>query len=231
MARDHRQIMSHEEHLRRALKLKALALSTLCRMIARQESHITWIREGDATTHFFHAHANGQCKRKLIRSLHHDGQMLVDEDRKAEALFQFFNDILVKPAHWEHMLNLDLLDLPQINLSELSGCFTEEVLTVICSLTADKALGPYGFTVGFLHTSWDTIRAELMLAFDAFWHLHIRKFHAINKAIMVLLSKSHNAKTIKEYRPISLIHVLGKLFLKVLVNWLVPRLEELIHVT
>jgi hypothetical protein len=69
-----------------------------------------------------------------------------------------------------------------------------------------------------------------MLAFDAFWHLDIRKFHAINEALMVLLPKSQNAETIKEYRPISLIHVLGKLFSKVLANWLTPRLEEFIHV-
>jgi hypothetical protein len=127
------------------------------------------------------------------------------------------------------MLNLDL---PQINFSELLAHFTEEeVLAVIRSLPPDKALGPDGFMVRFLQTLWDTIRAELMLAFDVFWNLDTRKFHAINEAIMVLLPKSQNTETIKVYRPISLIHVLGKLFSKVLANRLVPRLEELIHVT
>jgi hypothetical protein len=48
---------------------------------------------------------------------------------------------------------------------------------------------------------------------------------------MALLSKSQNAESIKDYCPISLIHVLGKLFSKVLANRLTPRLEELIHVT
>jgi hypothetical protein len=69
-----------------------------------------------------------------------------------------------------------------------------------------------------------------MLAFDAFWHLNTRKFHAINEAIMVLLPKSPNAVTIRDYRPISLIHVLGKLFSKVFANCLAPWLDELIHV-
>jgi hypothetical protein len=48
---------------------------------------------------------------------------------------------------------------------------------------------------------------------------------------MVLLSKSQNMECIKDYCPISLIHVLGKLFLNVPVNQLTPRLDELIHVT
>jgi hypothetical protein len=33
------------------------------------------------------------------------------------------------------------------------------------------------------------IKPEVMQAFDAFWHMDVRKFHAINEAIMVLLQK------------------------------------------
>jgi hypothetical protein len=48
---------------------------------------------------------------------------------------------------------------------------------------------------------------------------------------MVLLLKCQNAECIKDYHPISLIHVLGKLFSKVLANHLAPKLDDLIHVT
>jgi hypothetical protein len=72
---------------------------------------------------------------------------------------------------------------------------------------------------------------DVMLAFDAFWHLDTRKFHAINEAIMVLLPKAPDATTIKDYQPISLIHVLGKLFSNVLANRLSSRLAQLIHVS
>jgi hypothetical protein len=58
-----------------------------------------------------------------------------------------------------------------------------------------------------------------------------RKFHVINEAIMVLLPKSPDTAVIKNCHPISLIHVLGKLFSKVLVNQLAPRLDELAHIT
>jgi hypothetical protein len=70
-----------------------------------------------------------------------------------------------------------------------------------------------------------------MVAFDAFWHLDTCNFHAINEALMVLLPKSAEAVVIKDFRPISLIHVLGKLFSKLLANRLASRLGEMIHVS
>jgi hypothetical protein len=110
--------------------------------------------------------------------------------------------------------------------------FTEdEVLRVIHFLPPDKAPGPDGFTTHFLRVVWATIRLELMQAFDALWHMEARKFHAITEAIMVLLPKTSEAAVIKDYCSISLIHMLGKLFSKVLASHLAPRLGELIHIT
>jgi hypothetical protein len=79
--------------------------------------------------------------------------------------------------------------------------------------------------------AWDTIKLDLMSIFDAFWHMDMRCFHAINEAPMVLLPRTSEATTIKDYRPILLIHILGKLFSKVLANRLVPQLAELVHVS
>jgi hypothetical protein len=70
-----------------------------------------------------------------------------------------------------------------------------------------------------------------MAAFDAFWYLDTHNFHAINEALMVLLPKSADIVAIKDFHLISLIHVLGKLFSKLLANRLAPRLGELVHVS
>jgi hypothetical protein len=48
---------------------------------------------------------------------------------------------------------------------------------------------------------------------------------------MVLLPKSTEVVVIKDFRPISLIHVLGKLFSKLLANRLASRLGEMVHVS
>jgi hypothetical protein len=65
-----------------------------------------------------------------------------------------------------------------------------------------------------------------MHAFELFWHLDNRNLHTINEA---LLPKKDNAKMLKDYRPISLIHVMGKLLSKVLAKCMVPHLDSLIH--
>jgi hypothetical protein len=90
VARDRRPLTSHEEMLRQKLKLKSLALSSLKRMIARQESHLVWLKEGDAPTRFFHMHANACQMKNFICTVEHDGQVLVAEHGNAQAFFQFF---------------------------------------------------------------------------------------------------------------------------------------------
>jgi hypothetical protein len=65
--------------------------------------------------------------------------------------------------------------------------------------------------------------------FVAFWHLDTRNFHVINERLMVLIPKSVEAVAIKDFRPISSIHVLGKLSSKLLANHLALRLDEMVH--
>jgi hypothetical protein len=68
-----------------------------------------------------------------------------------------------------------------------------------------------------------------MAVFYALWHADMRNFHVLNEALTILLPKTCAAATIKDYRPISLIHVVGKLIAKVLGNKLGPRLDQLAH--
>jgi hypothetical protein len=58
-----------------------------------------------------------------------------------------------------------------------------------------------------------------------------RSFHAINETLMTLIPKTAEAKGIKDYNPISLIHCLGKIFSKVLASRLAPRLASHVHST
>jgi hypothetical protein len=137
------------------MKLKSLGLSSLQRSIARQESRILWLANGDSPIKFFHIHANARRRRKFIRSLEHDGQVLVSEDRKVEAFLNFFEKLLGSPLTRTHGLDLDRLQLPQLQLVTLENRFTEEEACVrgggglIKSLPPDKAPGPDGFTTCF----------------------------------------------------------------------------------
>jgi hypothetical protein len=56
-----------------------------------------------------------------------------------------------------------------------------------------------------------------------------RDLHAVNGALLTLLPKTTATSCLKDCRPISLIHCLGRLVSKVLANRLASRLVELIH--
>jgi hypothetical protein len=73
-------------------------------------------------------------------------------------------------------------------------------------------------------------RGPYARVFNAFWHLDTQHFHGVNGDLMVLLPKTAKASSIKDYHPISLIHIVGKLFSKVFANnRLAPKLAELVH--
>jgi hypothetical protein len=78
---------------------------------------------------------SARSRSKLILSLDHEGHVLVDEGDKVDATFDFFNEVLGTPAHRQHGINLQALQLPKLDLVELGDRFMEaEVLDVIKSL-------------------------------------------------------------------------------------------------
>jgi hypothetical protein len=100
---------------------------------------------------------------------------------------------------------------------------------VVRALPPDKTPGLDGFTAGFLQSAYPIIKGDIMAAFDALWHMDLRNFHDLNGALLVLIPTTAEASSIRDYRPISFTHLLGKLFSKVLVNRLAPWLHELVH--
>jgi hypothetical protein len=122
--------------------------------------------------------------------------VLVAEEQKTLAAHEFFNNILGTLASRVSSLNMELLDLPCIDLVHLGERFTEgEVLAMIRALPPDKA----GFTRHFLQVAWKIIRGNMMCTFDAFWHMDMRNFSSINYALLSLLLKSAEANCIKDY--------------------------------
>jgi hypothetical protein len=67
---------------------------------------------------------------------------------------------------------LELPALPDVHgLDHLST--KEEVKRALLELPAERAPGPDGFTGAFYHQCWDTVRHEIMTAFNSFYNLTI----------------------------------------------------------
>lgn len=65
-------------------------------------------------------------------------------------------------------------------------------------------------------------------AFPKFSSLNGRGFQQFNEALLALLPKKANASSLFEYRLISLIHIITKLFAKILSPRMAPRLGEIV---
>ena len=80
----------------------------------------------------------------------------------------------------------------------------------------------------FYRVCWSIISSDVMDALAAIYGGHIFKFQLLNSAFITLIPKHEDASSIKDYRPISLIHGFAKLVTKILANRLGPLLPKLV---
>uniref|UniRef100_A0A453I001 Reverse transcriptase domain-containing protein n=2 Tax=Aegilops tauschii subsp. strangulata TaxID=200361 RepID=A0A453I001_AEGTS len=95
-------------------------------------------------------------------------------------------------------------------------------------MPARKAPGPAGFTAEFLRACWPTIKADFAAVFQQLYVMRARGFARLNQALLTLLPKRADASCLRDYRPISLIHLVAKTFAKVLSLRLAPKLDTLV---
>jgi hypothetical protein len=102
------------------------------------------------------------------------------------------------------------------------------VWKTILSLPADKALGPDGFTRKFYKVCWPIIKHDIMAAVSAVWSRKFCNFELLYSAYITLLPKKDDAVSIKDFRPISLVHSFAKLITKLLANRLAGCLDQMV---
>lgn len=224
-----RILSAQEIDLQKELKHAVLGPASLCRTMARQCARVRHLAEGDACTRYFHLQACHRRRKNYLLAITHNGETFTEEEAKADLVFSYYNGLLGTPFTRTQRINLGLLGLPQLDLSEQAAHFTAaEIAHAIKESPANRAPGPDGFVISFYRATWGVVGCDVVRAFQALWELDFRSFHHLNEAVMVLLHKTQSPAGLKDYRPISLIHSIGKLFSKCLALRLAPRMGELI---
>jgi hypothetical protein len=121
----------------------------------------------------------------------------------------------------------------EANTAHASKCsiFSEqEVHRAIKEMPTDKAPGPYGFTGIFFKVCWEIIKEDILLVFDSIYNLRCTHLNLLNSANIVLIPKKEGTEGVADYRPISLIHRIAKIFSKMLALRLRPHMHLLISV-
>jgi hypothetical protein len=71
-----------ELSLKKDLKLRILGLAVVEKARKRQCSKLTWLKEGNANTKFFHLRVNQQHGKNFIHRLHHGNAILETHEAK-----------------------------------------------------------------------------------------------------------------------------------------------------
>jgi hypothetical protein len=110
----------------------------------------------------------------------------------------------------------------------LEALFTEaEAKEAVFGSYVEGDPGLDGFSFLFYQVFWDVIKSDLMLLVKSF-ERDMLNLDRINYAMITLLPKEPKARTLKKYRPISLLNCSFKIFGKLLNNRLIKIANRLI---
>lgn len=229
IAQGRRTLEREETWLRCMLKQALLGLATLERMIDRQRSRLRWIKEGDTNTKLFQAVANSRRTKNFISHVTLGDDIITDQERKVDVFSVAYEQLLGTVHAREHTLDLHYLGIEATDLQSLEDIITEEeVWQVIKELPPDHAPGPNGFIGAFYQRAWQIIKLDIMAVMMKLFMCDARGFSKLNKAHIILIPKKLDMEEIGDFRPISLIHSIPKLFAKELANRLRIQMHEIV---
>ncbi|XP_039013906.1 uncharacterized protein LOC120143737 [Hibiscus syriacus] len=168
----------------------------------RQQAKVSWLREGELNTKFFYQRVQANTKKNTIR--------------------------VIRCCSVETLRDLLNYTLPDGAISSLTKEVSDkEIKDAFFRQGKDKSPGSDGFTAGFFKAAWDIIGSDFTLAVRYFFHSSCLLL-AFNATALVLIPKSLNVCSAKDFRRISCCSVVYKTITRVLVDRLTPYFPDMI---
>jgi hypothetical protein len=166
-------------------------------------------------------------KGKTISCLEENGNALTDNDSMIKHEVEFYKNLFGKETRDNIRIHEEFWeDEEKVTLEEntiLEAEFSEEEIKKANDKSyPEGALGPDEFSFLFYHKFWSTIKANFIALVRGF-EKGVINMARLNYAMIILIPKEEDAKSLKKFRPISLINCSFKIFAKALNN----RLETI----
>jgi hypothetical protein len=225
-----RDLSLPEWNFRNLVTEKLIFLLKQQKIYWKQRGKIKWVREGDAGTKFFHAHATIKHRRNTIAVLKDtQGNSCQQHEEKAALLWDSFKQRLGTSEFSSMVFDLNGLVQRQEELQQLEIPFSKkEIDDVVDGLPNDKSLGPDGFTNEFIKGCWSLIASDFYNLCQAFFDENLC-LRSINSSYITLIPKKDGPQEVSDYRPISLLNTSLKILTKLLANRLQSKIKSLIH--
>jgi hypothetical protein len=200
-------------------------------MMWLQRSRISWLKEGDRNTKFFHRRASWRSKKNRIRRLKRpDGTWTQDTQEMEDLARDFMQNLYTRDEGINPNIITDLLQTRidgEMN-DKLCAPFSEkEISDALFQIGPLKAPGPDGFPARFFQRNWAILKEEVISAVHRFFTDGVMP-EEVNDTTIVLIPKNNEPEAMKDFRPISLCNVIFKVVSKCLANRLRPLLQDII---
>ncbi|GJY98751.1 RNA-directed DNA polymerase, eukaryota [Tanacetum coccineum] len=225
-----RGLGNEEIILKRTKLLKELQeLNYLDASEISQKAKVRWSIEGDENTKYFHGILNKKRSQLAIRGTLVNGEWISNPVGVKREFYSHFKNQF-SPSYTPR-LSFDFVfpnRLSTDQVEDLERLVTyDEVKRAVWDCGANKSPGPDGFTFEFFRKFWKTLDQDVFQAVsDFFENGHIPR--GCNASFIALIPKIHDAKIVKDFRPISLIGSIYKIITKILANRLCNVLPCLI---
>nr|GEV04894.1 hypothetical protein [Tanacetum cinerariifolium] len=168
----------------------------------KQKAKITWLKEGDSNTAYFHKVVKSHVSRSRIYVVTDAYGTVHHSTKVAKGFINHYEIFLGQPGNTSDF-NTDNLFPTTLNESEaLNMVSSQEVKSAMFSMGNDNSPGPDGFTTAFFKDTWDIIGVDVI--------------KAVNTPARVT-----------DYRPISCCNVLFKCISKIIAYRLKGSLKRL----
>ncbi|GJR16919.1 RNA-directed DNA polymerase, eukaryota [Tanacetum coccineum] len=198
-------------------------------MDVAQKAKIKWAVEGDENSRFFHGMLNRKRHQQSIWGVMADG---VWKDKPSDVKLEFlshFSNRFSKPSDGRATIDMQFpryLDVEQQEDLEREVS-NEEIKKAVWDCGTDKSPGPDGFNFVFYRHFWSTIEKDVVEAVRYFFtNANFPK--GCNSSFIALILKIPDANMVKDFRPICLIGSMYKIIAKILSNWLVGVLGDIV---
>ena len=200
----------------------------------RRFSRFHWVKEGDLPTKFFFNFLKNRQPSSKIRVLDNGrGEELVEEEEIRSEFFNFFANLYKSEDRGRSVRDyLEEVIVNKLSIEERNSIEreveTQEIEAVVSRLAKGKSPGLDGIPNEFYHKCWESIKSDLRELISAIFANGGLK-REFNQSLIVFIPKSHNSRTVRDFRPISLLGGVYKIIAKILANRIRPLIPKLVH--
>ena len=162
-------------------------------------------------------------RRQITSILEENGNLTTDRDRIVERAKEFYQKLYSSKQGLQNN-EQDTQDTGK-QLEDFPKVTPWEVKEAIKQTKKGTAPGPDNITIDLLRKAGKTINRKLAVLFNLCLK-HSKVPDDWNTAIIMLLYKKGNPKDLNNYRPISLLNCVYKLFTKIITNRITKTLDE-----